>query len=568
MSDSKLLIKVKGAALDVSPSLSRMDKDFCKTFVDAITYHHPTNPLYTRPLSNTSLTKFPVGFLYRLVNLCKQFKIPYEIVYDIPPEEFADEKLFGGYSAEDEIDIELKVPLYPVQEEALEALKKNRLGILGAFIRTGKTNVAGALFAYERKPAFFLVHNNDQLQQAYERFMNILDVPSVGRVGGGYCDVGFITVATRQSLMSFLGIEDEGGRFKYSQEKKLQAVKAWRDVSIIVVDEAHHAAAPGVIQLMKEAKRAYRRNGLTATPRREDGREVFLEAVLGSVVHKISYDTAVKHKLAVPATFEIISMPSSSDCESSEYMVVGKVNFKKVGTFYESGNTYGAVYERYIILNPLRNILVLQKALEHWNEGRSVGIIVGWRSHGEELARRLGQYGCEFLFANYPGKAISNGIYWSKYMSRNDFWDAVRDKKERLIVSTLMDEALDLPPLDVVILAPGGKSVTKFIQRLRNLSYFEGKDRGYVVYFMDTARWLDRHSKTTKKLIYSIVEQHKQNKCVEVSWKDVLPSLSQESSSIHEVYEKAKRELEERFPIRTPYYEGVSQTLGRRMLGL
>jgi len=74
--------------------------------------------------------------------------------------------------------------------------------------------------------------------------------------------------------------------------------------------------------------------------------------------------------------------------------------------------------------------------------------------------------------------------------------DALRDGSQKVVIATtLADEGLDIPGLDVLILAGGGKSETRALQRIgRALRKTEEKTGAIVVDFLDEARFLEDHS--------------------------------------------------------------------------
>ena len=62
-------------------------------------------------------------------------------------------------------------------------------------------------------------------------------------------------------------------------------------------------------------------------------------------------------------------------------------------------------------------------------------------------------------------------------------------------------EGLDIPRLDCLILAGGGRSSTRAFQRIgRVLRLYPGKTRGIVFDFEDATPMLRRHSDIRKKL--------------------------------------------------------------------
>ena len=78
-----------------------------------------------------------------------------------------------------------------------------------------------------------------------------------------------------------------------------------------------------------------------------------------------------------------------------------------------------------------------------------------------------------------------------------------------LVATTLADEGLDIPILDAVILAGGGKSKIKALQRVgRALRLFPNKVKAYVIDFMDNAHHLQKHSQERLKIYQTEEEFH------------------------------------------------------------
>jgi len=73
-----------------------------------------------------------------------------------------------------------------------------------------------------------------------------------------------------------------------------------------------------------------------------------------------------------------------------------------------------------------------------------------------------------------------------------------------LIATSLADEGLDIPNLDVLILAGSGKSKTKALQRIgRVIRPYEGKKQAVVIDFMDQSKYCKKHSLLRKKIYNS-----------------------------------------------------------------
>lgn len=68
-------------------------------------------------------------------------------------------------------------------------------------------------------------------------------------------------------------------------------------------------------------------------------------------------------------------------------------------------------------------------------------------------------------------------------------------KIDVLISSTILDEGADLPSIETLILAGGGKAEHRQIQRIgRALRAAPGKDRATIFDFMDEGYYLGKHA--------------------------------------------------------------------------
>lgn len=75
------------------------------------------------------------------------------------------------------------------------------------------------------------------------------------------------------------------------------------------------------------------------------------------------------------------------------------------------------------------------------------------------------------------------------------------------IASVIFDEGIDCRPLDSLILAGGGKSPTRALQRIgRILRPYENKIDAIAVDFMDVCKYMQGHSQRREK-IYKTEEE-------------------------------------------------------------
>jgi superfamily II DNA or RNA helicase len=160
----------------------------------------------------------------------------------------------------------LDVEPRPYQKEALEKwVKAGRRGVVILPTGAGKSFLAQMAIELTGRSSLVVVPTIDLMNQWYDLLLATFQA-EVGLVGGGYFEIGAITVTTYASAFRFM--ERLGDRF-----------------GLIVYDECHHL--PGnVYRYAAEMAIAPFRMGLTATPERSDGGEELLEELIGPIVYR------------------------------------------------------------------------------------------------------------------------------------------------------------------------------------------------------------------------------------------------------------------------------------------
>ena len=200
------------------------------------------------------------------------------------------------------INYNSKINLYDYQERAVQAAVRKKNGILIMPCGGGKTQSGLEIIARVGGKALWLTHTQDLLNQSKKRAESVLQIDgSFGTITEGKADIGtHITFATVQTL----------SRMDLSQYRN--------EFDIIVVDECQHAAAGAetVTQFYKvlSGLTARYKIGLTATPKRADGLEKSMFAILGDVIHEVSREeVAEKTCKVVIKTVETNYMPNMTD---------------------------------------------------------------------------------------------------------------------------------------------------------------------------------------------------------------------------------------------------------------
>lgn len=247
---------------------------------------------------------------------------------------------------------------------------------------------------------------------------------------------------------------------------------------MVIIDECHHAAAKMIRESLLRLKNAAYRYYLSATPWRDHAaEEKLLASAIGTeVIYELPPEEAIKYHSIAKPEFEMKSTP-----EPKSYMK----DKKKWREILEFG----------IIGNETRNSLIVEDALKDYDDGRNVFIAVDEITHVEILKERFKNKGLEVdvVHGELPRKV--NQVTIEKV--------GLRDRG--ICIGTMsVGEGTDMPNLDSVILASGGKSSIRFLQRIgRGARKGTGQDkRSFKVtdYFDWFHTTLMRHSIQRKNI--------------------------------------------------------------------
>ena len=304
-----------------------------------------------------------------------------------------------------------------------------------------------------------------QLKQEMEKFLGV----EVGLVGDGIEDYKDITVISVQSA--------DDNYIKNAQ--------------MCLWDECHHLPASSLVSIANKCKNAYYRIGVSATPWRDAGDDLLIEAVLN------------KKKDAVINASMLIEMG---------YLVKPEIYFVPIKQVFK-GKNYQDIYNKAIVENLDRNKIITKIAYNMYIRNKHILMLYKNIKHGEKLldmvSKRIGEKVKPFTIKNpKTNKDVTVRVRNVELLSGNDdtvkrlaVFEAVKAGFCRcLIASTIADEGLDLPILDTLILAGGGKSSTRAFQRIgRVIRLHEGKTKGIVFDFTDYTPMLRRHSRNRQK---------------------------------------------------------------------
>lgn len=216
------------------------------------------------------------------------------------------------------------------------------------------------------------------------------------------------------------------------------------------------------------------RLALTATPGKEGqySREL-LEAVTGKIIY-------------VKTSSDLIKQDFLTKPEIYIYPVIIENRYAK----------WIHAYNYEILDNEQRNKLIVHIARILANRGKRVLIVVDKiQRHGEKLMNLL-KDGAESMYGSHSSK------------TRKKIFNRFKSGENKILVSTVIKEGVDIPEMDAIILAnagKGGPSGRKTVQTLgRCLRKSKDKERAIIVDFFDQdGGILERHSKQRIKIYKS-----------------------------------------------------------------
>jgi len=330
-------------------------------------------------------------------------------------------------------------------------------GIINFATGAGKTAVAARIIARIDVPTLYIVPTVELLHQTARELHTFLRIP-IGKLGDGFKEFDeYIVVATIQTLHAGLSGKSQSNR---------QVIHVLTEKQLLFVDEAHHLGADSFYKVVTASK-AYYKFGLTGTPYRSDEAGIMLRAATGKVIAKIS----------------------SSDLIQRGVLAKAHVKMFVTNTIKHLGTNFQEVYENGIVKNDVRNRLIATITNERVAEGKVVLILVKLLEHGRILERLI------------PGSVFISGQDTSE--KREEVMNGIRSKELKAVIATkIYDEGVDIPSIDVLIVAAGGTSKVKAIQRVgRALRKSEGKDETEIIDFVDIfQKTLLKHSRERRKM--------------------------------------------------------------------
>jgi superfamily II DNA or RNA helicase len=392
----------------------------------------------------------------------------------------------------------------PFQDKAIENwVQAGKLGTIALPTGSGKTIIALQAIEKLRLKTLIVTPTIEMLNQWKQMLVHWLCIPEdkIGLYYGSEKQIRDITIITFQSGHRKINSEVEADDEIKVDETLIDEIgKLSESVGFLIMDEGHHSAAPVFMRIMTKIKSRYRMS-LTATPYREDKNETLAFLAMGDVVLQEDYYTLAVQKVVSPIDYKRIKVAPTTTEESiillkasfirgdrwmrGYYNSCDKdglakdqkkmVELWKKGTYFtlhqEMDKDYDIESTRQIQIRNLFGFsdgkwLKLQEIMKE-NENKKILIF----NEFVEGAALIGYY---LKKLGYNSKVLTGS---TKPAERKAIFDKFKSSKQFILTTTtVLDEGINVPDCDVVIIFNGSRSKRQMIQRVgRGCRYRPGK---------------------------------------------------------------------------------------------
>ncbi|QHT59364.1 DEAD/DEAH box helicase family protein [Paenibacillus lycopersici] len=404
------------------------------------------------------------------------------------------------------------------QEQALEALVQTReegydRAMVVMATGLGKTYLAG-FFARQFNRVLFVAHREEILTQAARTFQHVMPERSVGLYNGTEKETDpssiFASIYT-------LGMKKHRERF---------AADAF---DLIVIDEFHHAAAQSY-QAILNCFRPRFLLGITATPDRMDGKDVYAICD-GNVAYQVNFLEAIKRGWLSP--FQYYGIYDDTD--------YGQITWL--------GNRYDE-----------EELLAVQL-----QESTAAKIYAAWDKHRQTrtIAFCSSITQADFLADYFKRQRIAAVSLHSrtKELTRDEAIQRLADGSLQVIFTVdLFNEGVDIPAVDTLLFVRPTESLTVFTQQVgRGLRLHDTKSTCHVIDLIGNYRNAD-----VKLSLFQ--DRNEEEKGSRQPILPIVPDtclLELEVGVIYLLEELARKRQPRREKLRSAYFD-LKRELGRR----
>ena len=413
-----------------------------------------------------------------------------------------------------ELNISFRGELRESQIPAVETMLENETGILHAATAFGKTVVCCDMIARRGISTLILVDRADLMNQWIKRLEEFLDIDEelpeyqtktgrtrkrkslIGNLQGAHDTLtGIVDVAMIRSLKKKDGFHPK-----------------LKEYAQVYFDECHHAASDSAIEVLQEinAKYVY---GVTATPKRGDGKEKINEFLLGPIRYRFTAKDRAEE-------------------QNINHLVYPRFT-RTVKQHHLSKTPYGNDAYELIRNNDVRDEQIIRDVADCVQAGRTPVVLTKYVDHAKKLSERLKTYADRLILLTG-----ANGTKARR--AQVEELNKVDNSDSLILVGTgsLLGEGFDFPRLDTLFMATpvsGENVVEQYVGRL-NRDY-DGKENVIVYDYVDSHipkfdKMYSARMKAYKKIGYELCvnmdgEKQKANAIYDIEnyaetyWKDL-----------------------------------------------
>lgn len=360
------------------------------------------------------------------------------------------------------INVRFKGELRESQKLAVDAMIENDTGILHAATAFGKTVVCCEMIARQGINTLILVDRANLMIQwlnRLEQFLEIDEELPEYKTKGGQIRKRKALIGNLQGAHDTLtGIVDVA--MIRSVKKKDGFHPLLKEYGQIILDECHRGASDSAIEVLQEApaKRVY---GVTATPKRGDGKQKINEFLLGPIRFRFTAKDRAKE-------------------QNIDHLVYPRFT-RTVKAHHLSKTPYGNDAYELIRNNDVRDEQIIRDVRECVVAGRTPVVLTKYVDHAEKLSGRLKTYADRVILLTGSKGTKARKVQVEEL-------NAVDDSESLILVGTgsLLGEGFDFPRLDTLFMATpisGESVVEQYVGRL-NRDY-EGKENVIVYDYVD-----------------------------------------------------------------------------------
>ncbi len=378
------------------------------------------------------------------------------------------------------INVSFYGQLHDSQTDAIEGLLKYETGILHAATAFGKTVVCCKMIAERKVNTLILVDKAELMDQWIKRLDEFLDIdeelPEYKTKSGRTKKRKMLVGSLQGARDTLTGIVDVA--MIRSIKKKEGFHPLLSEYGMVIMDECHHGASDSAIEVLQTVRAKYV-YGVTATPKRGDGKEKINEFLLGPVRYRFtSKDRAKEQNIA--------------------HYVYPRFT-RTITPFHQTKMPYGNDAMELIRNNETRDEQIVRDVIACLEAGRTPVVLTRYVDHAKKLEERLRGYADRLILLTG-----SDGTKARKKQAAE--LESVEKTESLILVGTgsLLGEGFDYPRLDTLFMATpisGESVVEQYVGRL-NRDY-AGK-KNVIVY-----DYVDGHIPKFEKMYMSRLRAYK-----------------------------------------------------------